>query len=298
MSSPLVYIIILNWNRKYDTLECLESLQYINYPNYKIIVVDNGSIDGSPQVIREKFPNITLIENKKNLGFAEGNNIAIKSALQEGADYVLLLNNDTIVDRNFLIQLVKVAESDPEIGICGPKIYHYDFPNKIWFAGGLIKGGTTLHIGGGKDDKGQFDKISVVDYITGCAMLVKRKVFEKVGLLDPDYFCMFEDADLCLRNRRAGFKAVYVPNARVWHKISSSFGGFFSPYWAYYMGRSNILFIRKNARLMDWLAFPFYFTKYFFTLYLGSIFAKNPINPVAVYYMIKGFIVGTRYVCS
>jgi len=292
MTSPFVYIIVLNWNRKYDTLECLESLQDVCYPNYKVLVVDNGSTDGSSYIIRKRFPNITLIENEKNLGFAEGNNVAIRHALREGADYILLLNNDTVIDKQLLMELVKIAESDLKIGICGPKIYYYNAPNTIWFAGGLIKRGIAFHIGDGEDDQGQHDKITFVDYITGCAMMIKRKLVEKVGLLDPDYFCMFEDADLCHRGRKAGFKVVYGPTAKVWHKISLSFGGMLSPLWVYYKVRNNILFMRKNERGSGWLTFSLYFAKLFLILLVRSVVTGDYQS---TYYLIKGFLGGVCY---
>ena len=121
-----VTIILLNWNGKEDTIECLESLKHITYPNYEILLVDNGSTDGSVECFRERYPGMEIIENGENLGFAEGNNVGIRRAMDEGADYVLLLNNDTVVDPEFLGELVKVGESDPKIGIVGPKICYYN----------------------------------------------------------------------------------------------------------------------------------------------------------------------------
>src|SRR3989339_346256 len=127
MNKPLVYILILNWNGKEDTLECLSSLKKIDYPNYKTIVIDNGSTDDSVKIINKKYPKIKIIENKKNLGYAEGNNVGIRYALKNKADYVLILNNDTIVDKKFLTELVKVGESNEKVGIVGPNVYCYFF---------------------------------------------------------------------------------------------------------------------------------------------------------------------------
>jgi len=282
-------VIVLNWNRKYDTLECLQSLQHVTYPNYKIIVVDNGSTDGSQELIKQRFHNIVLIENRRNLGFAEGNNVGIRYALRKGADYILLLNNDTIVDKNLLTELVRIAESDYRIGICGPKIYFYNAPNKIWFAGGMVIGGITYHVGAGQVDIGQYETIRPVDYITGCAMMIKGEVIKRIGLLDPDYFCIFEDADLCLRSRRAGFEVVYIPTAKVWHKISSSFGGYFSPLSVYYRFRNNILFMRKNMHASDWLPFSIYFARILLTSIMTAILHKKP---EIIYQIFRGLVAG------
>jgi len=172
--NPRVFIIILNWNNWLDTFECLESLKNNDYPNYEVVIVDNGS-DEKPQ---SPNPDIKIIYNKENLGFSEGNNVGIKYALEHGADYVLLLNNDTVVSNDFLSKLVKAAESNEEIGMVGSKIYFYDQKDRIWFAGGkvnwLYNKGTMR--GYNEIDKGQYDlpEIQETDYLTGCCILVKK----------------------------------------------------------------------------------------------------------------------------
>lgn len=258
---PKVAIIILNWNGKEDTIECLESLKQITYPNYEILLVDNGSTDGSVECFRERYPGMEIIENEKNLGFAEGNNVGIRRAMELGADYVLLLNNDTVVDPEFLGELVKVAGGDEKIGIVGPKIYYYDYNGQkdvIWFAGGSINltTGKTSHYNMKKKDDRTTNKIKKVDYITGCAILIKRDVIIKIGLLDSDYFLYFEEADLCTRANKT-YDCVFVPDAKIWHKISSSTGGDFSSTMAYYFVRNRMLFMTKRESIstLKWILF-------------------------------------------
>jgi len=244
---PKVSIIVLNWNGLEDTIECMESLSKITYPNYDVIVVDNGSEGNDVGVLRDRFGGyIQIIENDKNYGFAEGNNIGMRHALKGEAEYVLLLNNDTIVAPDFLAELIRVAESAARIGILGPKVYFYHEPNRIWFAGGRISLFATSSVQGYRQvDKGQFDKVDRVDFVTGSCMLIKRTVLETIGLLDPLYFFAFEDVDLCLRSIRAGLINVFVPNSKIWHKVYRS--GARDTYGTYYhTWKSTIIFARKH----------------------------------------------------
>ncbi|MDZ7356735.1 MAG: glycosyltransferase family 2 protein, partial [candidate division KSB1 bacterium] len=195
---PSVAVIILNWNNWQDTVECLESLAQIDYPNYQVIVIDNGSSDDSVVQLKHRFDWIRLFETGENLGFSAGVNYGIERA--KDSELVLLLNNDTIVAPNFLTELVKTIQSDNTIGLVGGRIYYLDVAktdtalfcrqNKIWSAGGGISKLTkkAFHIGDKKIDHGQYDQQREVDFLSGCCLLIKREVFEKIGLLDPDYF--------------------------------------------------------------------------------------------------------------
>jgi len=243
-----ISIIILNWNGYKDTAECLESLKKIKYSNYNIIVVDNGSTDGSAEKIEQNHPDVKLIQNKENLGFSEGNNIGIREALSGGADYVLLLNNDTIVEPDFLDKLVEGAERHPGFSIFGPKILYYSNRKRIWFAGGMLSGRTGRPYMLGKDQKDgeNYSQIKEVDFITGCAMMVKRVVLENVGSLDPDYFADTEDVDLCVRASRKGYRSMYVADPIIYHKVSSTWGGILNPFHVYYQTRNLLLLNRKN----------------------------------------------------
>lgn len=255
---PLVYVIVLSWNGKNDTLECLASLQQLTYPNARIVVVDNASSDGTGGAIRSAFPNIELIVNTSNLRFAGGNNVGIRRALERGAEYVLMLNNDTVVDPEFLSRLIGAAETNRQIGIVGPKIYYFGDPKRIWFAGGLIKWwrGRVTHTGIREVDSGKYDVTMDVDYITGCCMLIKREVIETIGMLDERYYIYGEDVDLCVRASRLGYKSVYVPSSRVWHKLSVSTKGHLSWFKNWNKLKSQLRLMARYARWYHWITIP------------------------------------------
>ena len=245
---PKVYIIILSWNNWPDLTECLESLKNNDYLNYRVVIVDNDS------KIKPKAPNqdIKIIYNNKNLGFSGGNNVGIEYALKNGADYVMPLNDDVIVDNKFLSKMIKVAESDKKIGMVGPKIYFFDKKDKLWFAGGsvnwLYNKGTMR--GYNEIDKGQYDlpRIQEVDYLTGCCVLVKKEVIKKIGLFPEEYFGYYEDVDWSFAAKKAGYKTVFVPKSKIWHKGSKSFIET-SPSYIYYHVRNGLIFANKYAPL-------------------------------------------------
>lgn len=250
---PNIFILVLNWNGYKDTIECVESLQRLAYPNYEIVLIDNGSTDGSQNILKDRFKELTLIENEENLGFADGNNVGIKHALRHNADYIFLLNNDATIAPDALSYLVDFAEENTEIGLVGPKILFYNDPDKIWFAGGIVDLMTGVtHRGYGQRDDGKFDELAEVDYITGCALLIKSEVIRKIGLMSSEYYLLFEESDWCLRAKEAGYQLYYVPQARVLHKCSASFGGSRSlgieraPSWIYYYSRNNFLLIKRH----------------------------------------------------
>jgi GT2 family glycosyltransferase len=236
-------------------------LYELEYAGANIVVVDNASTDGTAQAIKAAHGDrVTLIINEENLGFAGGNNVGIRYALEKGADYVLLLNNDTVVDPKLLSSLVGVISSEADIGIVGPKIF-FAFPsNKIWFAGGevFLSRGTARHIGIRKTDRGQYDTIRAVDYISGCALLARRDVFEKVGFLDESYQTYFEDTDFCMRAKQHNYRIVYVPEGKVWHMISSSAGGQLGRKKIARKMKSSFRFFRHYASPHHWLTIPLF----------------------------------------
>ena len=261
-----IFVIILNWNNKDLTLECLQSLQKIKLPpksQVSFLVVDNGSTDGSVKEIKKAFPQVLLLENKKNLGYAEGNNRGMERALEKGTDYLLVINNDIEVDENFLVQLIKVAEKEKKAGLFSPKIYFapgYEFHKKryqkddrgkvIWYAGGIIDWDNILspHRGVDEVDKGQYDKVVETDYASGSCLLIRREVLKKIGLFDKKLFMYWEDSDLSQRARMAGWRVLYVPQARVWHKVAAS-SAIGSSLNDYYLTRNRLLFGLRYARL-------------------------------------------------
>lgn len=224
LSQPKVSVILVNWNGFTDTVECIESLLKIKYSNFDVIMVDNGSFNDEAKKLRERFNAIKIVELKRNLGFAIANNVGIQIALRKKPDYVLLLNNDTIVDTKFLKELVDVAESNPNAGILGSKMYFYDDKNKIWYAGGNLNM-YFKHSQEGlfKTDDGKYDKTKNTDYVAGACMLIRTRIFEKVGLLPKEYFLGWEDIDFCFATRKKGYSCIFVPTSQIWHKASASF---------------------------------------------------------------------------
>jgi GT2 family glycosyltransferase len=224
MSQPFVYLIIVNWNLKDDTAECLTSLFESDYGPCQVLVVDNGSTDGSPEYLQGLFPRIEIIVNPANWGFAKANNIGIRHALQNGADYVFLLNNDTVVDTPMLGTLIQTAESDARVGIVAPKILYYAQRDRIWHLGGRRHRWLPVPITLGQNelDDGRHSEPFDVDYVAFCGALVKRSLLEAIGLLDERFFFTYEDSDFCCRTRDAGHRIVCEPRARMWHKVSVS----------------------------------------------------------------------------
>ena len=255
MEHPLVYILTLNWNRRKDTLDCLASLQETTYPNYRLLVIDNHSADGSVEAISRCFPQAEIIANRRNLGFAAAANMGIRYALARKAEYVLLINNDTIVEPAMVGELISQATA-PDVGIVAPKIYYYADPKRIWSVGSGRNCLTLEKTKGGEDelDQGQWEEVMQVDFLTGCGLLLPRWFLQDVGLFDERFFMYYEDNDLCVRARKHGYRLLMAPKARMWHKVSASSGGRDSPFERYWMAHSSALFFRRHARGVQWVA--------------------------------------------
>ena len=319
---PRISILIINWNGWRDTIECLESLYQIDYNNYNLILIDNGSENRSLEEIRaylngqkpitSKFveytsenkpvkileytnnevksgggredeiadlpsrKKIVIIRNDKNYGFAEGNNIGIRYALKsQNTDYILLLNNDTVVKSDFLDKLVNAVNSDKSIGFAGPIIYKYDGNARtdlISVAGVnlIMNRGSYRRIGSEEVDRGQYHATATVDYIEGCCLLIRRTALDKIGLLDPSYFLYWEDTDLCRRGFEAGYSCIVVPTTGIWHKISTS-----KPRGMvkYYMTRNRLWFLKSHATKQELLSFLCYFClRQFWTTIMSCIY--------------------------
>lgn len=251
MNAPKVAVIVLNWNGGTDTDECLQSLEPVAALGHRIVMVDNGSTDGSLDHVRDQRAYVQVIAVGENRGFAGGNNVGIRAALEDGAEYVLLLNNDTVVAPDLIEELLKVAQATPDAGILGPKIYYYSDPDRIWSAGGCWnkKERCFSQLGDGEKDEGQFEHVSDTEFVVGCAMFIPARVFHDVGLLEERFFLNYEEIDFCYRVRSAGFRTIYVPGAKLWHKISVAFGGEESPLKDYFTFRNRLLWARRHLPL-------------------------------------------------
>lgn len=244
-TEPKVTIVIINWNGLGDTIECIESLMKIKYCNFNIIIIDNDSSSGEAKRIKQRFEKIKVVELKRNLGFAIANNVGILLALaSQETDYVLLLNNDTIVSSVFLEEMIKIAEGDRKIGIVGPKIYYYDDKTRVWYAGGKVNMYFRHTQEGGKIDTGQYESIKRTDYVSGACMLVRKDVFKSVGLLPREYFLGWEDIDFCISAKRKGYHSIFVPSSYIWHKGSVSYKRHNLGYKQVFLGFRNRFIMR------------------------------------------------------
>lgn len=244
---PNVFVIILNFNGKETLSDCLQSVFQSNYPRFEVAVVDNDSKDGSFEQAKESFLKAHFIKNSANLGFSRGNNVGIRWALEKFADYIFILNNDTIIEKTTLSALVKTMEKNSNINISSPVIFSPN--NKIWFAGGKINWFKmkTHHL---TEIKSDFPYVA--DYLSGCAMMIKKDVFKKTGLFDERFFLYYEDADFSVRAKKAGFDLFVVPSASILHLEASNRLNDLKLYW---LVLSGLLFFQTNSSFLQkiWL---------------------------------------------
>nr|WP_299340729.1 glycosyltransferase family 2 protein [Allomuricauda sp.] len=247
---PLVSIITINYNESGVTLELLESIRKLSYPNIEVLVVDNASPNDTPDVIKENYPEIKLIKSPENLGFAGGNNLGVKEAKGE---YLLFINNDTIVPEGFIEPLVETLQSDETIGMVSPKIkFHWD-TTLIQYAGYTAMNKWTIRnnsIGYHQTDNGDYDVAGETESIHGAAMMVPKRVVDKVGMMTEIYFLYYEEHDWAEMVKRAGYRIFYQPKSYILHKESVSTGKF-SPLKTYYISRNRILFARRNFKSLE-----------------------------------------------
>ena len=220
-------IVVLNWNGADETIACLESLASVVAKGYKLLVVDNGSTDGSPEKIRKAFPAVELLCLPVNLGYGGGNNAGFRRVKELQAEFVIFLNNDTIVDSGFSAPLVETLRLQPLAGMAVPKIYYWDRPDVLWYAGGVVRLSTGLicHVGLRQKDAPVFNRPGPTGYATGCCFAMRCRDFEALGGFDESFAMYAEDVDLSLRVRALGKSVQYVPSSRVWHKVSASLSG-------------------------------------------------------------------------
>lgn len=244
--------VVLNWNGREDTLKCLESLRQVELLN-SVIAVDNGSVDGSVAAIRERFPEVTLIEAGGNRGYAGGNNLGIVRAMEEGADWVVLVNNDATVAPDLIDGFEQATRARPDAGILAGKVYFQDRPSTIWFAGqrvSLLLGYSGKARGYEQPDGPEFQQVVDVGRAVGALMAISRPVLETVGAFPEDLFAYVEDVELALRARSAGYAVVFAPDAHAWHAVSASTGGeSHSTHTLYYGARNTIVVVERNRPL-------------------------------------------------
>lgn len=267
MEKLKIAVVILHYKGIENTLECIKSVSHINKKNInvEIVVVNNNPQDGSEEILNQ-LKNIKLISNSDNLGFSGGMNTGIKLALKLGATHIVLLNNDTYVDPDFLVNL---CEASKKADIISPKIYFapgYEFHKKrykksdlgkvIWYAGGKIDWQNVIGVHTGVDevDSGQFNKRREIDFATGCCLMITKEVFEKIGYLEDRYFLYLEDMDFSVRAKKHGFKIIFEPTSIIWHKNASSAGGSGSQLQEYYFTRNRLIFAFIHTKLRTKLA--------------------------------------------
>lgn len=266
---PSVCIIILTTNALSMTKEQLLDVAKLDVHGLRAecLVVDNGSPDGTEEAIKDyKLPNMDykFIQSGANLGFAGGNNVGISDALKRKFDFIILMNNDLILPKDIVLKLVKYMVTNPRVGLASPKMYFakgYEFHkdrykksdlgNVLWYAGGIIDRDNvyTFHRGVDEVDHGQYDKIEDTDVANGAVVIIRREVFQKVGLLDSDFFLYWEDADFSEKAKRAGYKIMYYPETYMWHKVSASTGGSGSPTNDYFLTRNRFYFAMRYSSL-------------------------------------------------
>jgi GT2 family glycosyltransferase len=251
---PMIYAVLLTYNHYEDTEECLRSLITSESQDLRVVVVDNASSDRTPEKIRLSFPEVHVIENKQNLGVPAGYNIGFEHALTNGADYILMLNNDTILDSQMISQLLEVAENDPEAGVLMPSVMYYEKKDQIWSSGGHYRSFPPSILL--RDKRASInDPVHLIEYAPSCGLLIHRRAFERVGLFDPGYFFWYDDWDFSERVRTHGLHIWSVPYAQMWHKVSRTIQGSQSElFWKTY-GTSITRFYRRHGRPV-WFSLP------------------------------------------
>lgn len=249
MGPSHVAIVVLNWHGRSDTLLCLHSLAALSYPTWSVILIDNGCQEFSATELNALLPGAHYLQTESNHGFAGGANLGIRHAIEAGADYVLLLNNDAVVEPAALTEMVRVAEADPAVGVVGAMLLQMDRPGRLEAAGLRVdlRWGRLFETGFGEDDHGQYDHVNDVAAVSGGAMLLRRALWERLGGFDERYFSYLEDIDLCLRARKIGFGVRLAPLARVHHKGKGSSGGTQSALSVYYATRNHMMLMDEHG---------------------------------------------------
>lgn len=287
VEAPTVWVVVLNWNLPEDTRRCVESLRASDYPALKVVVVDNGSDVDKYEGLCRAVKGAEIVRSETNLGFGVGSNLGIQHALEQGAVYILLVNNDTVVDAQMVETLVEPMEADRSIGLAGPIIYYLGEPEKVWFAGCRIRGQLYI-LRRGLRLKPPLKPVEYVDFVSGCGMLLRRETVEQIGMFSPEYFMYYEDLDLCLRAKQAGWKIACVTDAKMWHAVSTSSGGPESPLRQYHQVRSSLIFYRRYTRGLMFIVNMGLRLAHAIYSSLGYLLRKGVSGPMLRHYL-RGF---------
>ena len=256
VSAARVVVAVPNWNGGDVTLECLRSLARVRRPRIDVAVIDNGSSDGSLAAIRAAHPEVHVVALPENRGFTGAVNVGLALARDRGAEFALLLNHDAVVAEDAIALLLEALERDPAAAAAGPTIYYQDQRQRVWSAGGSIdwRRGETRMLGLDETDDGQFGvEPRPVPFVTGCALMLRLAVLDRVGDFDSRFFAYYEEVEWCVRCARSGGRILHVPRAHAWHRISAA-AREASPLVHYYMTRNRLLFLRlTGAPISAWI---------------------------------------------
>lgn len=297
---PRIGIVLVHLNAYDDTARCLHSLKTMTYPNTEVIVVDNGSVDGTGYRLKDEFPNVTHIRSDENTGFTGGNNIGIEYSLAHNCDHVLLLNNDTIVTPGYLEPLVKRLLTSDNISAVSGKIYFYPQSYNgqdkiIWYAGAFQKWHTGYHhIGVFEEDIGKYDTAEITEYASGCLMLMRGDLLRSMGMLSKEYFIYWEESDWCMRARERGYVCWYEPKSLIYHNFKSAPLGKETPFYMYMQTRNSFLFASRHFHGIVKLRYLLFYPLYRLYYYLSLIRAKNFRGATAMIYGIIDYYKGYR----
>lgn len=295
---PTVYAVILNWHGAQATIECLEAFSQLEYANKHVIVVDNGSTDGSPQAIAEAWPEVEILQTGRNLGYGGGNNAGIRAALAAGADFVWIVNNDTVFSPDVLTELVLAAQRNPSAGLITPKILYRNRPGLIECAGGSFNPwwAKVTRFGAEEVDKGQHDQEKNVSFASGCSLLIRRQLLEAIDSFDERYFMYWEDVDYSVRAADAGWELLYAPRAVVFHTSggSSDEPGGMSALFLHYNTRNYIWYLRRNMRGLHLALAVAYALGYFAHCGLATVIGKSARKKAKLQAIAVGIWEGVR----
>lgn len=301
MDVKLASVIITTRNRKNIVLDCLNSVLRMNYTNLEVILMDNASSDGTTEAVKKKFPRVKIVVSKKNLGIAGGRNAGLKVAK---GGYILFLDSDTVVDINMATELINLIAKDAKIGIVVPKIYFFDEPNRIWYAGAKVNLFTsrTKNIGVYELDQGQYEQVYEVSH-GPTAFLCRKEVIERIGDHEEKYFMSYADLDFAIRAKKNGFRVLFAPKAKLWHRIATGQDrnsirdllGTFPPR-AYYFARNRFIFMKRHAKKLNFMIFLILFTPGLFLYYTTKIILCREWKYLRMYLL--GLVDGLRYVLT